>query len=84
MAFSHRKREKIFNLECWVQSKEDFILSKLVYGGYQDYKDALACWIRFETDIDENYITEQAKNLDIHRFWRAIKERLPVDKVFTD
>ncbi len=84
MAFSHRQRENIFNIECWVQSKEDFILSKLVYGGYQDYKDALACWIRFETDIDVNYITEQAKNLDIHRFWQAIKGRLPVDKVFTD
>ena len=34
IALERRVKEKIFGTECWVVSKEDFILSKLVYGGY--------------------------------------------------
>ena len=45
IGLERRVKEKIFGTECWVVSKEDFILSKLVYGGYQDFTDALGCWL---------------------------------------
>ncbi|MFX1371808.1 MAG: hypothetical protein ACFFCE_08100 [Promethearchaeota archaeon] len=34
IGLKRRVREKIFGIECWVTSIEDFILSKLVFGGW--------------------------------------------------
>lgn len=62
-----RVREKIFGIKCWVTSKEDFILSKLVFGGWQDYSDALGCWLRFENELDKDYLKLNSKKLDIHK-----------------
>lgn len=62
-----RVREKIFGINCWVTSKEDFILSKLVFGGWQDYSDALGCWLRFQNELDKNYLELNSNKLDIHK-----------------
>ena len=43
IALKRRVRIDLSDKECWVTSKEDFILSKLVFGGWQDYSDALGC-----------------------------------------
>ncbi len=43
IALKRRVRIDLSGKECWVTSKEDFILSKLVFGGWQDYSDALGC-----------------------------------------
>ena len=42
ITFPTRIRTSLFDMECWVQSRESFIISKLLFGGYQDYTDALA------------------------------------------
>ncbi|MFX1237026.1 MAG: hypothetical protein ACFFAS_13580 [Promethearchaeota archaeon] len=44
IALDRRVRKNLFEIECWVESREDFILSKLLYGSWQDYADALGCW----------------------------------------
>jgi len=67
IALKRRVRKKIFGKECWVASKEDFILSKLVLGGWQDYTDALGCWLRFKNDLDISYLQEKNKELDVKR-----------------
>ena len=67
IGLNRRVREKIFGIECWVTSKEDFILSKLVYGGWQDYTDALGCWLRFQEELDKEYLEKISKELDINR-----------------
>ena len=36
IALKRRVRESLFNIECWVASKEDFIMNKLVFGRWQD------------------------------------------------
>jgi len=66
-SLNRRRREIIFEKTCWVTSKEDFILSKLVYGGWQDYSDALGCWIRFKEDLNLTYLKQTSKVLDIER-----------------
>jgi len=33
ISLKKRVKETLFGIECWVASKEDFILSKLVFGG---------------------------------------------------
>ena len=67
IALERRNRKKVFGTECWVASKEDFILSKLVFGGWQDYTDALGCWMRFKKELDQNYLSKMSKELVIQK-----------------
>ena len=73
IALKRRVRDKIFNIDCWVASKEDFIISKLVFGGWQDYSDALACWMRFSSDLDVKYMEEFSKELGIKKELNLLK-----------
>ena len=68
-----RVREKIFGIECWVTSKEDFISSKLVFGGWQDYTDALGCWLRFQDELDKEYLELISKELEIQQEYALLK-----------
>ena len=68
-----RVREKIFGIECWITSKEDFILSKLVFGGWQDYTDALGCWLRFHEELDKGYLGLNSKELGINQEYVLLK-----------
>jgi len=67
IALKNRVREKLFDVECWVTSKEDFIISKLVYGGWQDYTDALGCWIRNQGNLKIPYMEQTCRELEIKR-----------------
>ena len=68
-----RVREKVFGIECWVASKEVFILSKLIFGSWQDYTDALGCWLRFEDELDKKYLELISKELEIQREYALLK-----------
>ncbi|MBN1216276.1 MAG: hypothetical protein JXA99_12655 [Candidatus Lokiarchaeota archaeon] len=67
LALKRRVREKLFGIECWIASKEDFILSKLVYGGWQDFTDALGCWMRFQEELNQQILEESSKELNISK-----------------
>lgn len=73
IALKNRVREKLFDIECWVTSKEDFIISKLVYGGWQDYADALGCWIRFVNKLNIKYLEKKSHELKIQRELELLK-----------
>lgn len=73
IALERRKRIEIFNIECWALSKEDFILSKLVFGGWQDYTDALGCWMRFKKDLNISYLKRMSKNLEIKEEFNLLR-----------
>ncbi|MHA1491191.1 MAG: hypothetical protein ACTSRI_16275 [Promethearchaeota archaeon] len=75
-AIKRKVREKIFDIDCWVASKEDFIISKLVFGGWQDYSDALGCWMRFSSDLDIKYMEEISKELEIKKELNLLKSRI--------
>ncbi|MBN2156766.1 MAG: hypothetical protein JW776_12055 [Candidatus Lokiarchaeota archaeon] len=84
ISFENRKRLKIQNIPCWATSREDFILSKLVYGGYQDYKDALACWVRYYEELDMKYLEENARNLNVENQFQNIVQKITASDVFSD
>jgi len=84
LALKNRKRHNFNGMMCWIQGMEDFILSKLVYGGYQDYKDALACWIRYNQKLNVEYLLKNAKELGIKEVYQALTHNYSVDKVFPD
>lgn len=73
IALSRRTRIEFNDIECWAASKEDFILSKLVFGGWQDYTDALACWIRFNANLDILYLDKISNELGIQKELNLLK-----------
>ena len=82
LSFPNRVRGKVLDLECWIQSKEDFILAKLLYKGYQDYKDALACWIRYQTELDIQFLEVSAKALKSLRNYIYLCNKSPLIAYF--
>ena len=73
IALERRIRIQFADIECWAASKEDFILSKLIFGGWQDYSDALACWIRFSNVLDILYLDKIGKELGIQKELNLLK-----------
>ncbi len=73
VALERRIRITFADIECWAASKEDFILSKLVFGGWQDYSDALACWIRFNDILDTLYLDKISNELGIQKEYNLLK-----------
>ena len=73
LSLNRRVKEKLFGIECWIASKEDFIVAKLVYGGWQDYNDALGCWMRFHEILDLVYLEKTSKELGIYREYQLLK-----------
>ena len=73
VALNRRVKEKLFGIECWIASKEDFIVGKLVYGGWQDFSDALGCWMRFNEMLDLIYLEKICKELGIYREYNLLK-----------
>lgn len=73
IALKRRIRVQFNDIKCWATSKEDFILSKLVFGGWQDYSDALGCWMRFNELLDLLYMDRISKKLGIQKEYVLLK-----------
>lgn len=73
IALKRRIRVEFDDIKCWATSKEDFILSKLVFGGWQDYSDALGCWMRFKHALDVQYMYKISKELGIQKEFALLK-----------
>ena len=73
IALKRRIRVEFDDIKCWATSKEDFILSKLVFGGWQDYSDALGCWMRFNDLLDLLYMDRTSKKLGIQKEYELLK-----------
>ncbi len=84
LSLPRRVRKSFLGTECWIQSREDFIIAKLVYGGIQDYKDALACWMKFGDSLDVDYLRATTGELGVRDYFQAIQRGDPVDRVFPD
>lgn len=55
-----------------------------MYGGFQDYRDALACYNRLKEDIDLVELNKKAIILGCKDILDAIVEKTPVDQIFPD
>ncbi len=67
IALERRIRVNFLEIECWATSKEDFILSKLIYGGWQDFADALGCWMRFNDTLNLSYMNKTSIELGVQK-----------------
>jgi hypothetical protein len=58
-----RRKSELFGERAWIESPEDLIIAKLVYGSSQDLEDALAILIRQKPALNMTYLVGQpAKN----------------------
>ncbi|MBA7531795.1 hypothetical protein ES705_24016 [subsurface metagenome] len=73
IALKRRVKVEFADIKCWAISKEDFIISKLVFGGWQDYTDALGCWMRFNDVLDILYMNKISKELGIQKEYELLK-----------
>lgn len=73
IALDRRVRVNFLDIKCWATSKEDFILSKLVYGGWQDFADALGCRMRFGEKLDISYMEKISKVLGIQKEFELLE-----------
>lgn len=84
LALPRRTRITVGDLSFWAQSKEDFILAKLVYQGIQDYTDALACYLRNQKTLDVAYLKTTADELDVVMYLTGLLEQRPVSDIFPE
>ena len=54
-----RRKIKLFGRNVWIESPEDIVIAKLVYGSQQDLEDAKAILIKQKLDL--NYLFKRAK-----------------------
>jgi hypothetical protein len=59
-SFRGRRRSILFGEQAWVESPEDLIVAKLVYGSSQDLEDGLAIMIRQGPNLNGKYLGRQA------------------------
>ncbi len=73
IGLKRRVRISFLDIDCWATSKEDFIISKLIYGGWQDYSDALGCWMRFTEKLDLSYMNKISIELGVQKELELLK-----------
>jgi hypothetical protein len=60
-----KTREKIFGIDTWLESIEDNIVAKLVYGSQQDLEDALSVLIAQEERINMSSLVEKSSRFKV-------------------
>ena len=77
-SFDRKQKLKIEDLEIWVNSAEDAIISKLSYGSEQDLNDIKGILLRQE-NLDMSYITQKSKEMKTYpkliKLLNEIKQR---------
>ncbi len=84
IGLKRRARINFAGIDCWITSREDYIMSKLVFGGWQDYSDALGCWLRFQNELDKDYLELVSKQLDINQEYILLKSGIDDPDDFFD
>jgi hypothetical protein len=74
--FNGRRKSALFGEQVWVESPEDLIIAKLVYGSPQDLEDDLAILIRQKSKLDINYLKRQATKNKVTSKLRKLLESI--------
>ena len=65
LTFSRRKKVNFRDLVLFVNTPEDSILAKLVYGSQQDLNDAKTMLLRQKGKLDMGYLKKEAKHFHV-------------------
>ena len=60
ITLSNRRQLKILGLSAWVESPEDLVIAKLIYGSQQDIEDAVAVLLNLKRQLNMDYLEKRA------------------------
>lgn len=60
-SLKNRRKTEIFGVETWIESPEDLIIAKLVYGGQQDEEDVLAVILAQKDELNISYLQKRSQ-----------------------
>lgn len=63
-SFGRRVKKRIDDLEIWMNSAEDAVLFKLMFGSEQDLNDARSILLR-QKNLDMDYLNKKSKELKV-------------------
>jgi len=72
ITFLNRKEVEVFGIKAWLETPEDLILAKLVYGSQQDIEDVVAVLINMRDQIDLEYLERRAMKENVSNMLRKI------------
>ncbi|MEW6748785.1 MAG: DUF6036 family nucleotidyltransferase [Candidatus Micrarchaeota archaeon] len=73
--FKRAQKKEIFGITATVESPEDLIIAKLVYGSPQDHEDAEAVLLR-QRSLDMAYIEKRAREEGIQKQLNALLKKI--------
>jgi hypothetical protein len=75
-ALSERRRLRVAGRLIFVDSAEDLIAMKLLYGSEQDVLDAESVYARQKSTLNMRRIAAEARNLGVSEEWGALRKRV--------
>ena len=75
-ALSERKRLRVANTFIFVDSPENLIVTKLLFGSDQDILDAESVYARQRPNLNLRRIAARARALGVSKEWNALRKRV--------
>lgn len=75
-ALENRRKAKLLDLDVWVASPEDTVITKLVYGAPQDIEDAISVIINVKDKLNFEYLNQQAKQEKVHKQLKELLKKI--------
>jgi len=79
VTLKNRKKIKLDRFEIYVNSPEDLIPNKLLFGSEQDIKDAESVFVRQFKELDIGHLEKRCKELRVYK--RYLKLKRKVEKI---
>lgn len=73
---SHKKAVRLDRVKIFINSPENLIANKLLFGSEQDLKDAESVYIRQLGRLDFEYLEKRCKELNVHKKYSKMKNKL--------
>ncbi len=77
ISFSRRRKVEFRDFVLWINSPEDCILAKLLFGSLQDLNDAKTILLRQKGKLDMRYVKEQARHFKLLGKLDSLTSSLP-------
>ena len=72
----NHKKTKLLDLDVWVASPEDIVVTKLIYGSPQDIEDVLSIILNLKEKLDFKYLNQLAEQEKVHQQLKELLKKI--------
>lgn len=76
MLLKNRKKANLLDLEVWIASPEDMVITKLIYGSPQDIEDVISIILNLKEKLDFEYLNQLAEQEKVKEQLKEIFEKI--------